>query len=93
MVQNAEQATVQFPRATVIQVESRDYTDKNQKSRTYRAVMFRYMGNIFKLQMAADASLTDFERAKDKEATIAVALSTFGDRLSPDMRAASIALK
>jgi len=82
--------TIQFKDCAVLQAESRSYTAKDGNARTYRDVMFRYAGKIFKLGLTSKA---DFEAVKEKEGevcTLTVELSTFGDNLKPDLRVSEV---
>jgi len=78
-------------KCAVLQVESRSYTDKKSgEPRTYRDVMFRYGGKIFKLGVTKDIDWLAVEGKQDEVCEITVQLSTFGDSLSPDLRISEV---
>lgn len=53
--------------------------------------MFKYQGKIFKMGLTQSADYEGLVAAQGNEVDLKAELSTFGDRLTPDVRVSGIA--
>jgi len=77
---------VDLEQAEILDVESRPYTAKTGEARTYRGILFKYGGKIFKMGVGQNFDIAKAETKKGKKATLTLEMTTFGDSISPDFR-------
>jgi len=84
---------VELDKCEVLEVENRSYTKKDGTAATYRGVLFRYGGKIFKVALAQKADAASFEKAMAARnpVTLVLEMSTFGDSIEPNFRLLDLA--
>jgi len=75
----------------ILEAEERAYTGKDGSAKTYRSVMFKYGGRIFKVAADKSLDIAKVTAKAGKKATLTLNMSTFGDSIAPEFKVADIA--
>lgn len=83
--------TVTLVDCNVLDVEIRPYKNKAGENVTFRNVLFKYQGKVFELGCEKELSTEDLMASDGRTCDLVCALTTFGDKKSPEFRVKEIA--
>jgi len=82
---------VELKGCDILEVEERAYTTAKGAAATYRGVMFKYGGKVFKMGCESELQLTKVRSKEGKKADITLSMSTFGASIEPSFRILDVA--